>query len=217
MVSGSGSLVGPELEISCQEAVADRFAAAPTVVLRLRVREVTGASVLAVALHCQVRLEPLRRTYDDTEAALVVDLFGERPRWSSTMHALQLGYVDRVVPGFEGTSVIELPLALSYDVDVAAHKYLAALRGGDIPLLLRFSGQVFAAGATGLAVHPIAWHTEASARLPVAAWREAMDAHFPGQAWLRVSRDTYDRLARRRSQLGLAGWDALLSGLLEES
>ena len=32
-------------------------------------------------------------------------------------------------------------------------------------------------------------------RLPVAVWREAMDAHFPGQAWLRLTASTYDRLA----------------------
>lgn len=216
-MSESPALVAPELEIGCEEVVADRFAAAPTVLLRLRVGERTGAPVHAIALHCQVRVEPLRRTYDDVEAALVVDLFGDRSRWGTTMRALQLGFVDRVVPGFTGETTVELPIALSYDVEVAAHKYLTALHGGDVPLLLLFSGQVFAAGPTGLVVQPIAWHTEATARLPVTAWREAMDAHFPGQAWLRVSRDTYDRLARRRSELGLTGWDPLLDALLEES
>lgn len=207
----------PELDIVCTEAVADRYAAAPTVLLRLRVRELSGLSVQAMALRCQVRIEPLRRTYDDAEAAGVVDLFGDRSRWGSTMHALQLSYIDRVLPGFAGETVVDLPLTLSYDVEVAAHKYLAALGAGEIPLLLLFSGQVFGAGPAGPTVQPIGWHTEASARVPVEVWREAMDVHFPGQAWLRVSRETYDRLARRRSELGLAGWDALVERMLEGS
>ena len=34
-------------------------------------------------------------------------------------------------------------MPLSYDVDVAAHKYLAGLEDGEVPLLLLFSGTVF--------------------------------------------------------------------------
>lgn len=206
----------PELEIACEGVVADRYAAAPTVLVRLRVRDLARAGVRAIALRCQVRIEPLRRAYDDVEAARVVDLFGDRTRWASTMHPLQLAFVDRVLPGFEDEAVVELPLPLSYDVEVAAHKYLAALGAGEIPLLLLFSGQVFGAGPAGLTVQPIAWHTETAARLPVAVWREAMDVHFPGQAWLRLSREVYDRLAQRRSELGLPGWDALMTALLDE-
>lgn len=219
-MSEPSAVVPPELQITCEDVVADRYAAAPTVVLRLRVRELTGVAVHAIALRCQVRIEPLRRTYGDAEAARVVDLFGDRSRWGSTMHALQLDFVDRVVPGLPGPTggetTVELPLPLSYDVEVAAHKYLTALGEGEIPLLLLFSGQILGAGPAGVTVQPIGWHTETRARLPVAVWREAMDACFPGQAWLRVSRETYDRLAERRSELGLPGWDALFSTLLEE-
>ena len=34
--------------------------------------------------------------------------------------------------------------------------------------------------------------------MPVTVWREAMDVHFPGQAWLRLERGAYDRLAAYR-------------------
>ena len=54
-------------------------------------------------------------------------------------------------------------------------------------------------------MQPVPWHKEATVRLPVAVWREAMDAHFPGQAWLRLSRSTYDDLAIYR---GRTGWSA---------
>ena len=77
-----------------------------------------------------------------------------------------------------------------------------------MPLLLLFSGQVFTGTAGAIAVQPVPWHKEATVRMPVAVWREAMDAHFPGQAWLRVSRPTYDRLSVYRGRHGLVSWDA---------
>ena len=51
-------------------------------------------------------------------------------------------------------------------------------------------------------------------RMPVAVWREAMDALFPGQAWLRMSRSTYDELSVYRGRHGLVGWDDVLHRLL---
>lgn len=212
----------PELEVVCEDVVAEPYAAGPLVRLRMRLTELTGVRVHALALRCQVRVEPLKRSYTDEEAGRVVDLFGERSRWGSSMHALQLAFWSQVLPGFTGSTTFDLDLPISYDVEVAAHKYLTALAGGSVPLLLLFSGQAFTVGAggpagpAGIAVQPLPWHLEATARLPVSVWREAMDAHFPGQSWLRVSRQTYDALAARRSELGLVGWDALLGGLLED-
>ena len=135
-----------------------------------------------------MRIEPLRRHYNDREAARVVDLFGDRPRWGATMQPLQLAFLAQVLPGFTGACSFDLALPVSYDVEVAAHKFLAGLEEGAVPLLLLFSGQVFTGTAGSIAVEPVPWHKEATARLPVAVWREAMDAHFPDQAWLRVSR-----------------------------
>lgn len=206
----------PDLEVACEGVAAEPYAAGPVVRLRMRLTEHAGVRIHALALRCQIRVEPLKRSYSDEEAGRVVDLFGERSRWGSSMHALQLAFWSQVLPGFAGGTTFDLDLPLSYDVEVAAHKYLTALGEGAAPLLLLFSGQAFTQGPGGIAVQPLPWHTETTARLPVAVWREAMDAHYPGQAWLRVSRDTYDRLAARRSELGLVGWDALLGGLLEE-
>ena len=209
-----------DLDFTCTDVVADRYAAGPTVVLRMRAEERSGVRVHAVALRCQVRIEPLRRHYNDREAARVVDLFGDRPRWGATMQPLQLAFLAQVLPGFTGGCTFDLALPVSYDVEVAAHKFLAGLEEGEVPLLLLFSGQVFTArvtdrGAGSISVEPVPWHKEATARLPVAVWREAMDAHFPDQAWLRVSRETHDRLSEYRGRHGLLGWDDVLSRLLE--
>jgi len=206
-----------EVDFTCTEVVADRYAAGPTIVLRMRADERSGVRVHALALRCQVRIEPLRRHYTDHEAARVVDLFGDRPRWGQTMQALQLAFLSYVVPSFTGSCSFDLPLPVSYDVEVAAHKYLAGLEGGQVPLLLLFSGQVFTGRGGSIAVEPVPWHKEAEARLPVPVWREAMDAHFPDQAWLRLPRATYDRLAEYRGRHGMLGWDDVLTRLLDEA
>jgi hypothetical protein len=206
-----------DIDFACEEVVADRYAAAPTALLKMRAVEASGTRVYAVALRCQVRIEPLRRHYSDDEADKVVDLFGERSRWGSTMQPIQLAFLSHVLPGFARECSFELALPLSYDVDVAAHKYLAGVEGGEIPLVLLFSGQVFTGSAGSMSVEPVPWHKETTARMPVSVWREAMDAHFPNQAWLRVSRTTFDRLGVYRGRRGHLGWDQALNTLLDEA
>src|SRR5215207_4280201 len=50
----------------------------------------------------------------------------------------------------------------------------------------QFSGTVFYAGSDGrLQAARISWEQDAQHRLPVRVWRETMDHHFPGTAWLR--------------------------------
>jgi Family of unknown function (DUF6084) len=207
----------PDLDFACVQTVADRYTAVPSVTLKMRVVERTGERVHAAALRCQVRVEPLRRQYSDPEAAKVVDLFGGRERWGQTMQPLQLAFLSQVLPSFTGECDFDLVLPLSYDVDVAAHKYLAGLEDGDVPLLLLFSGTVFTGRPGSIAVQPVPWHKEAEARLPISVWREAMDAHFPGEAWLRMGRATYDRLVVRRGRLGLVSWDDVLDDLLRRA
>ena len=91
----------------------------------------------------------------------------------------------------------------SYDVEVAAHKYLHGLDDGDVPLLLLFSGTVFTTGANGVSVQPVPWHKEAQFRLPITVWQQTMELHFPGTAWARLDRETFDALQayRTREQL----------------
>ena len=206
-----------DLEFACVAAEADRYAASPTVNLRLRVGESTGTPVYAVALRAQIRIEPQRRGYDAGEAAGLVDLFGERARWGQTLKPLQLAFVTQVVPGFTGQAEVVLPVPCSYDFDVAAHKYLYAVREGVVPLLLLFTGTVFTGGPGGVSVLPVPWHKEATFGLPVAVWREAMDQHFPGSAWLRLRRETFDALYQYRAANALTTWDEAVERLLKEA
>ena len=205
-----------ELSFDCVGARAERYALAPTIVFRLRVSESTGEAVHCMVLRSQIRIEPLKRHYGDEEAERLVDLFGERSRWGDTMKPLQFAQVTLMVPGFTGSVEVDLPVPLTYDFDVATTKYFHGLEDGEIPFLLLFSGTMFLQGETGFSVEQVPWHEEANFRLPVATWREAMDAVFPDSAWIRLRRDNLDALARFKSRLGLPTWDDVLEALLAE-
>lgn len=206
-----------ELDFSCTAARPDPAAAAPSILLRLHVIESTGTPVHALALRSQIRIEPVRRHYDDTEAAALRDLFGERSRWGATLKPLQLAFVSQLVSGFTTATDIDVALPCSYDFDVAANKYLYGLDDGEVPLLLLFSGTVFTAGATGFDVTPIPWHKETRYRLPVAVWQQAMQLHFPGTAWLRLGTETFDALHRYRAAHELLSWDEAIERLLKQA
>jgi hypothetical protein len=111
-----------------------------------------------------------------------------------------------------------MPMACTYDFDVVGTKYFAALEDGEIPLEFLFSGTVFYRDATGaLQAVQIPWEKEAKFRLPVGVWREMMDHYFPNSAWLRIRKDTFDRLYEYRSRHALLTWERTLESLLEAS
>jgi hypothetical protein len=206
-----------ELVFECLGARAEPYVAAPTLLFRLRLAETTGARIHAIALRCQLRIEPQRRRYSDGEAGNLSDLFGEPQRWGDTLKPLQFATVPLMVPGFTGSAEVDLPVACSYDTEVAATRYFHALEGGEIPLLLLFSGTVFVRGASGLSVEQVPWHKEASYRLPVAVWRELMDMYFPNSTWIRIRRETFDALQRFKSRQTLPTWDHALEALLKQA
>jgi hypothetical protein len=187
----------------------------------LRLRESTGARVHALALHAQVRIEPQRRSYDELEQDRLLDLFGEPTRWADTLHPFLWTHVDTMVSGFDGETVVDLPMACTYDFDVAGSKFLHGLEDGEVPLAFLFNGTVFtnggaaSTGSTGFSAEPVPWNLECEYRLPVARWREVMDRYFPGGGWLRLDRGTIDRLQRYRVQQALPTWEQAVAALLK--
>ncbi len=132
-----------ELGFECAGAEVERYAAAPTLNLRLHVAEATGQAIHSIMLQCQIRIQPRQRGYSDTEAENLRDLYGEPGRWGQTLRPLQLAQVPLVVPPFQGETEANLPVPFTYDFEVASTKYLHGLRDGEIPLELLFSGTVF--------------------------------------------------------------------------
>ncbi|MFD9306964.1 DUF6084 family protein [Streptomyces sp. NPDC060048] len=202
---------------TCTGVRADPYAAGPTLVFRLRVTAGGGPEptrVHALALRCQLRIEPARRGYGPAEAAGLADLFGERSRWGTTMQPVQFAQVALMVPSFTGETEIDLVVPCTYDMDIAASRYFSSLEDGEAPLLMLFSGTAFT-GAGGFRVEPVPWDREASYRMPVAVWHEMVEQHFPGCGWLRLPRDVMDELLAFRSRHALASWEATVRTLLD--
>jgi hypothetical protein len=203
-----------ELTFGCTEAHAARYAATPTLSFTLTITESTGVRIHAIALRCQIRIEPHRRRYSPTEARRLNDLFGDTSRWADTVKPIQLATVSTMVPGFTSVTETELQVPCTYDLEVASARYLQALDDGTIPLLLLFSGTVFIAQGDTFSVQLIPWSAEASYRMPAAVWQDVVDEHFPGSAWLRCTRETLDALSAFKAVHALPTWDATLGALL---
>lgn len=215
MVAGPGSI--PELDFRIEDAGPLAYAAVPTLVFRLRVESLLGHAVRSAVLDTQIQIAARRRPYDEKAQDALADIFGTPDRWGSTLRTLPWLRTTRVVPAFEGSTVIDLPVVCTYDLDVTAARYFAALGNGDVPLEFLFSGSVFFAGVNGaLQTSRISWEKDADYDLPVSVWRETMDRSFPGTAWVRLSTETFERLTSERTRRGDAGWDETLDALLPD-
>jgi hypothetical protein len=211
----------PGLTFSIETAAAIPFAAAPTIAFRLRVAEslsnqtISGQAIQSIALHCQIQIEAQRRHYTSAERHGLRDLFGEPNRWSQTLHPLLWTHVSVTVPEFSGSIAVELPVACTFDFNVAAAKYFHAIEEEDVPLVFQFSGTIFCAAPDGtMQIAQIGWDKEARFRLPARVWREMMDLYYPNSTWLRLSRDTFDRLHDYKQSRGMATWEQAIESLL---
>jgi hypothetical protein len=124
-----------------------------------------------------------------------------------------------MVPPFSGRVEVDLHVPCSYDMAIGSAKYFHAVRDGEIPVLFLFSGSAFvahepAAGVAGWQIEPVPWDLEAWFRLPARVWTHAMDQFFPGGGWLRLRRDTIDRLQAFRARRAIIEWDDAIDELL---
>jgi hypothetical protein len=196
------------------DVFAEPYAVSPQLTARLRIEEDTGERIHAIALRCQVRIEPQRRQYDATEQDGLRGLFGERDRWVDTLKPFLWMQCNTTVQGFTDATEVELALPCTYDFDVIGSRYLHALYSGAVPIALLFSGTVFTRGDTGFQVRQVPWDCEARHQLPVAVWREMIASYFPNTGWLRLDRDVLALLADYRARHGLISWEETLQTLL---
>lgn len=210
----------PDLSFRVEGAEPWPFAASPQLAFKLRIAvdDHPEMRIPAVALRCQIRIESTRRRYGPEEQERLLDLFGEPERWGQTLRGLLWTHVSHVVPSFEGSTLLDLPVPCTFDFNVAATKYFAALEDGEVPLLFLFSGTVFHEADDGaLQIAPISWEKEAAFRLPVRVWRDMMDAYYPRTAWLCLQDDTFQRLARFKRRRSLTSWEEALDLLLRHA
>ena len=139
-------------------------------------------------------------------------------RWKDTLRSLLWTHTVLQVPPFSGSTVVDMPVPCTYDLEVVAAKYFHALDDGEVPLEFLFSGTVFYAGeGVGLQVARISWEKEAEFRLPVRLWKEMMNHYFPNSAWIRLRKDAFDRLYDYKVRMGFPTWESAVEALLRAS
>jgi Family of unknown function (DUF6084) len=205
----------PDLSFAVEGAEPVKYAAAPTLCFKLRIG--ADRSVRSMQLDTQIRISAARRAYSSEEKEGLRELFGNTEGFERQLRSLLWTHTMVLVPSFSQETVIDMHVPCTYDFDVTAARYLHALRSGEVPLELLFSGTVFYEGeGRALQVARISWNDEASYRLPVAVWRATMDHYFPNATWLRLDRDCFDRLLAFRARGALPSWEAAIDELLSK-
>lgn len=205
----------PDLNFRVEEASVLSHALAPTLAFRLRIENRGDEAIRSIMLRTQVQIVPRLRHYNPHEQERLFELYGPPAHWGISLKTLLWANTVELVPEFSGSTVIDLPLPCTYDFEVASSKYFHGLEEGEVPLEFLFSGSVFYAGEAGLQIEQIPWDREATFRLPIQLWNDMMEQYFPNSAWLRVRKDTFDRLYAYKASRGMHNWDAALEGLLK--
>ena len=192
-------------------------AAVPTIMLRLRVTEADGRRgprpgpalpdphrAAAAAVRRQ------RRKIACTSCS------ARRPQWGDSLRPFLWTHVSTTIAGFSGLDRVR-----------PARRVHLRLRGGRRQVPPRPGGRRHPAAppVLGHGLHPGGVGVRGRARLlgprrrPTgcrsSVWREVMDLYFPNSGWLRVGRDTLDRLQRFKARRALPTWDQAFEQLLK--
>jgi Family of unknown function (DUF6084) len=209
------SIPDPEFEVLGARPV--RYAAAPMLSLDLQISEPSGQPVYMIALTIQLMIEPARRRYDAVTRERLLELFGEPERWAVTTRSLVWCQLDVLVPAFTGSTVVTVPIQCSYDLELAAAKYLHSLPDGEAPLALHFNGTIYYPGENGgLQMVLVPWTKSIDFRMPVSVWTETIQHYYPNTGWLALRSGTLEALQRAKLDRGLATLDACVEALLLE-
>jgi len=208
----------PNLDFRVEGAEVPEYAAVPSLLFKLRIENLEEEPIRSVALNTQIRIAATQRHYEAAEQERLLELFGEPHRWKDTLRSLLWTHTVLQVPRFSGSTVVDMPVTCTYDLEVVATKYFFALENGEVPLEFLFSGTVFYVAEGGrLQTARISWEKEAEFRLPVQLWKEMMERYFPNSAWIRLHRDAFDKLYEYKIRMGLPTWEATVEALLRAS
>jgi len=208
----------PQPSIEIVGAASHPLALAPLLNFSARITEPEGREVYTIALTCQVNVDPARRTYDAATRRALIDLFGEPERWGATARSFMWTKVDVLVKSFAGTQIFDIPVACTFDTELAAVKYFYSLPDGEVPLSFMFSGSIFYRGDSGeLRLVQVPWSCDARYSLPIDVWRKMIDRVYPNRAWVAVQRETLESLRLYQQRTGLPSFDETVAELIAEA
>jgi hypothetical protein len=213
---GAGGSAIPDPQFAILAARSLRHAAVPMMSLDLGVSEPNGRPMWMIALSVSLMIEPARRRYDEATRERLLELFGPPERWAVSTHSLLWSTCDVLVPAFTDTTVVPLPVPCSFDMEIAAVKYLHALADGEAPLAVHFNGTIYYPGDDGqMQMTLVPWSTSIDYRLEMALWRQTVEHYYPNTAWVPVHTETLAALQRAKLARGAPTLDACVRGLLE--
>jgi hypothetical protein len=205
----------PELRFTVRGVEALEHAAVPTLSFALGVDTDAGVEIRALLVRADIRIALSRRAHDVATRERLAELFGSREQWASAPRWLTWCMATLAVPSFTGGTTVALPVACTYDFEVTASKYLHAVEDGEVPLDFLFTGTIFYGGEGGrLRTAMVPWDREAAFALPVSVWKDLMQRYFGDSAWLRLRKDTFDRLWAYKASRALPTWEDALDALL---
>jgi hypothetical protein len=189
-------------------------AAVPTLQFALAIESLGDTPVRSISLNVELRIAATRRPYDERAQERLVELFGAPDQWARTLRSLHWTSLTLNVAPFTGSTVVDLPVTCTYDLEVTAAQYFGGLEDGAVPLEFLFSGTVFYTDQGRLQIAHIGWDKEADFRMPVSVWKEMIEYHFPGSSWLRLRRESFEALHAYKARHTLLTWDDTIAALL---
>lgn len=171
-----------DLNFHIESAEALEFAAAPSLLFKLRVENRGSEPIRSITLATQIRIAANRRPYTLEEKERLWEVFGQADQWGTTLQSLLWTHTTLLITAFTGSVVVDMPVPCTYDFEVVSAKYFHGLQDGEIPLEFLFSGTVFYAGDSGLQAEQISWESEAQFRMPARLWKDMMERYFPNSA-----------------------------------
>ena len=200
-----------ELGFSVDDAARVEHAAVPT--LRFSLGVSAEVPVRSVLLDVQVQIAARRRGYDAARARPAVRALRAGRGLGDDAADAAVDADDARRAGVRGARRSSAwTCRARYDLEVTASRYLDALTDGDVPLEFLFSGSVFYDGRRAAADDAAVVGERGRVRLPVRVWKETMERYFRGTAWVRLSKEAFDRLSAYKSRNALATWDDALDG-----
>ena len=206
----------PQLRFQIEGAQPMPSAVAPTIAFKLRITNSNqDEPIHTISLRCQLQIETPRRRYNQEEQETLFDLYGEPNRWGQTLKSMLWQQLSVNIGSFTNDTVIDLLVPCTFDFNVAATKYFAALQEGQVPLAFLFSGTIFfRAPEAPIQVAQIPWDTEANYRLPTSVWQTMMQVYYPHEKWLVIGEQVFERIAEYKRRHAMPTWDQALESLL---
>ena len=110
-------------------------------------------------------IEPAKRSYDDETKARLVELFGAPERWGRPPTTSSGPSSTCWCPRSPAPPASRSRWRASYDLELAAAKYLYSLPDGEVPLPFNFTGTIFYRGEDGrMQIGKVPWDCRRASR-----------------------------------------------------